>query len=557
MDMDERDTVLFDSASSAVSGQDPAAGPQDKIQDSGSGEPRSGPAISVCRELGRCFLTVSGLSLSEEEYTLQMILHDPIPGTLRTETFIRDGLLTLRYDITACGSLKSRYENVPVRAGDLRLILSCIRDVSVRISQHLLDQEDLLLDPEYMYFGQDSDELLICFIPHLSLSGRTYCTSFAEYLIRRVDHRDAEASALAYSFYDMAASQDPILQDVLTRLLSGSPDMPGRRTESSGRPPQDASVRDLHSQYEQDRSAYRQKITQTGMQAAPPEQTIPQDRKQTPPPRQKIPQDRKRTPPPEQKISQDRKRTPPPQQHTARKKNSSCRSVVLLVLAAAAACAVCTVFFHLDGVQIGGFGFLSTAVIWLIIQQRQHSSGDIHNVWTDEEEDQDDDAFYQSLLKEVYAQDQPSSAAFPGAGEKAYDPAHRASARQEYDPPYRAAAIRQEYDPPYQAASARQEYGRSPCLISLKPQLSPDIPLTSDCVVIGTSPDRCSIVLPADTVSRTHARIDRRNGEYFVTDLFSTNGTTVDGRRLEPGRCVSLKDGSEIDFADLCYRICA
>ncbi len=52
---------------------------------------------------------------------------------------------------------------------------------------------------------------------------------------------------------------------------------------------------------------------------------------------------------------------------------------------------------------------------------------------------------------------------------------------------------------------------------------------------------------PEAKVSRRHARIMRRNGQYFIEDLGSTNGTFINrGRRLLPGDRQTLRDGDEI-----------
>ena len=52
---------------------------------------------------------------------------------------------------------------------------------------------------------------------------------------------------------------------------------------------------------------------------------------------------------------------------------------------------------------------------------------------------------------------------------------------------------------------------------------------------------------PEAKVSRRHARITLREGEYFVEDLGSTNGTFVNrGKRLTPGVRQVLNDGDEI-----------
>jgi FHA domain len=52
---------------------------------------------------------------------------------------------------------------------------------------------------------------------------------------------------------------------------------------------------------------------------------------------------------------------------------------------------------------------------------------------------------------------------------------------------------------------------------------------------------------PEAKVSRRHARISLNNGQYFVEDLGSTNGTFVNrGKRLMPGIRQALNDGDEI-----------
>jgi len=68
---------------------------------------------------------------------------------------------------------------------------------------------------------------------------------------------------------------------------------------------------------------------------------------------------------------------------------------------------------------------------------------------------------------------------------------------------------------------------------------------------IGRSP-RSQIVLPDEFVSSTHARIFARKQFLFLEDLGSTNGTFIDGRRIEGEN--QIKPGQEIVIGDTIFR---
>src|SRR6185369_2007754 len=60
-----------------------------------------------------------------------------------------------------------------------------------------------------------------------------------------------------------------------------------------------------------------------------------------------------------------------------------------------------------------------------------------------------------------------------------------------------------------------------------------------------------SIELPFAAVSAEHARLSRGKlpGDWWVEDLGSTNGSWLDGQRLEPGRPRPLRNGQRLRFA--------
>lgn len=77
-------------------------------------------------------------------------------------------------------------------------------------------------------------------------------------------------------------------------------------------------------------------------------------------------------------------------------------------------------------------------------------------------------------------------------------------------------------------------------------------PLTQSRNVIGR---RVDAAVPIDDAraSRNHASIDVQNGFHYLVDLGSTNGTYLNGRKLERGAAVSV--GDEVRIGSLVLRV--
>ncbi len=71
-----------------------------------------------------------------------------------------------------------------------------------------------------------------------------------------------------------------------------------------------------------------------------------------------------------------------------------------------------------------------------------------------------------------------------------------------------------------------------------------EVVLTSASSTIGKTPDN-TIVIADGAISRKHASIEQHEGQFFVKDLGSLNGTSVNGRRLGEQE-QALNDGDEI-----------
>ena len=72
--------------------------------------------------------------------------------------------------------------------------------------------------------------------------------------------------------------------------------------------------------------------------------------------------------------------------------------------------------------------------------------------------------------------------------------------------------------------------------------------LSGDEYVIGRS-SRCNICLEDASISRQHARVFHQQGNYFLEDLKSSNGTYLNGERTDPS--IPLREGDKITLGKL------
>jgi EAL domain-containing protein (putative c-di-GMP-specific phosphodiesterase class I) len=78
------------------------------------------------------------------------------------------------------------------------------------------------------------------------------------------------------------------------------------------------------------------------------------------------------------------------------------------------------------------------------------------------------------------------------------------------------------------------------------------IPIHMDPFLIGRRNDS-SLCLPSDTVSSMHAEITRAGGNLMVRDLHSTNGTYVNGLKVQD--TCTLLENDVVQFSDMAFRI--
>lgn len=99
-------------------------------------------------------------------------------------------------------------------------------------------------------------------------------------------------------------------------------------------------------------------------------------------------------------------------------------------------------------------------------------------------------------------------------------------------------------EPAYWLLSGFDEKGRTVRLEITDAMLAAN----EDGLIVGRHPQMAQLVVNDDSVSRRHARIRMKGQRLAMEDLGSSNGTKVDGERLQPNRLFGLERSMVVEF---------
>ncbi len=99
-----------------------------------------------------------------------------------------------------------------------------------------------------------------------------------------------------------------------------------------------------------------------------------------------------------------------------------------------------------------------------------------------------------------------------------------------------------------------QTYGEELyCLLPIDYKTYQNILLSEFPFFIGKLKTNVDYAINHDSISRFHAKIEKEGEQFFLTDLNSTNGTFIQGKRLETNQKEEIVIGDQITFAQITY----
>lgn len=482
------------------------------------------------RDMNHNFLVLHGeTEFDTSAYQVRMLVGNTIPSFLKCRFQGVDGKTFLYYEITSKQSLATLYEEKLLRIEDLQLIFGSFVQVMEQMTEYLLNPEQILLQPEYIYMDVEKQMLYFCYLPGEKREIKKQFQTLTEYVLPKIDHGDEQAVMLGYSVYRRALEDNFHLEHVKEELYQKR----DSKEEWSGN-------KKINFQQEQEMIEGNERQSESRLSEELTLEKLFQD---------EIYEKREEN----QKNSKRSLR----EEHRIQKKVQEKIYIwvpvtgTILILAILAA----NMFGILPWLEVEILLF-SIVIAAMVIAVLGYLIG-----WKKRKEKQK-------------VQDLRWKRKVASAGEnlsvhmekelKQYEEKQEESIGIQKSEYVQKEIFKNTEKNLGKTKAVQEDYGETVILcdnvisgpvslVSREPGELATIFLKEDMTVIGKLEHAADAVIPLPTISRLHAKIRKRDNEYYLADLNSRNGTFVNGKMLKADEEYLLQNEDAVDFAQARY----
>ena len=468
------------------------------------------------------------LILREEEkvntasYQVRMLTGNVIPSILKCRLQGLDGNLLFYYDITSRQSLASFYEQRKFHRKDLHMLFCGFIRVMEEMAEFLMNTDQLLLCPEYIFLDIEKREVKFCCLPDYHHPIQEQFRELTEYLLPRLDHEDSQAVSMGYGVYRKAMETGFQLEHIKEAIY--------QNREATGKNDNKESAQ-----------KQEQKLTGNNLDGA---DNFGEEIQKKTDVSQLLKTDM------EDKTS---KRKDKKKEESVSHKSANEWTAALLCVSTAAVMIILLILRYLGYLPgIPAEAIFGGAIILLALaaflswtaekkKQKKQMSAEwrqkVQRELADTKESDDKKKRAERNSENLYEAD-ISQRKMSEWGEEKYKMPECTGEAENYGETV--------------VLSAGQAEGPA-SLVSREPGELATIYLDRDLMVIGKMENAADAVISLPTVSRIHAKIRKVDEEYYLSDLNSRNGTSVNGRLLKTGEEYQLQDEDQVEFAQARY----
>lgn len=178
--------------------------------------------VEYLREMRQNYMMITVGEMQDQGYEARMMIGNTIEGLLKFRIKRTDSQSRFCYEITSKQPLGRLLEKSTINAVQIRRLLLGIAQTLTRMEDYLLTEEQILLDPDYIYMNPDEFQPFLCLIPGKTGDFPGEFSLLLQFLLGKVDHQDREAVVLTYGLYRESLKENYGLDNLLRWLMKES-----------------------------------------------------------------------------------------------------------------------------------------------------------------------------------------------------------------------------------------------------------------------------------------------------------------------------------------------
>ena len=448
------------------------------------------------RDMNHNYLILYGEDeINTDSYQVRMLVGNVIPSLLKCRIQGMDGRFLVYFDITSKQALSVLYEEKKMGVEDLRLIFGGFVKAMEDAAEYLMNPGQFIISPEYIYTDIEKQEIYFCMMPGYEKDIKEQFQFLTEYILPKIDHQDQDAVILGYGVYKRAMEDSFHLEHIKEELYK-TQGQQGTTTTKAEQMKTESEQRQESEDFNPEEEGFWEN----------------------------------------EEINQEFVRD-----GEKSKRLSLPQKTGVIVLAAILLCGIAAITLmgylpYLETGTILGIIIVLVACVMLFVyvskikkkpgalrqgreEERDKPKGITGKVPTDQTDQS------QNTIKSVV--------------------------KSTNKPVVKSSQLHADYGETVVLSAGAVSGPAS--LVSKEPGELATIYINEDLTVIGKLETACDAVISLPTVSRIHAKIRKKEENYFLSDMNSRNGTSVNGRLLRPDEEYQLEPEDEVDFAQARY----
>lgn len=495
------------------------------------------------REMRHNYLILDALEANADSFEIRMLERNAIDGILKFRIKQEEADSFFCYEITSKQPLSRLLEFSEIKREEISRLILGIGSILNRIEPFLLQEGNILLEPDHIYIEPETYQVWLCYVPGYQGDFPKAMEKLLQFLLKKADHRDSDTVVLAYRLYQESQKDYYGIEDLLKAVQesqkeSFSEEWPEKaaflensdlKEETSDQKPPDHMFRKM---YGEDEDSGKDKFLDDSFckeryeNIQRPNSNIKLKAKQ-------------------RKLKRNIRENQQKGKKVIIKKESKFAVQIMLFFALGGPVAVWftageTGLRRYGGILLAADGILLIVCGWILLAKKKAGkqrrvSGAANSKRNDAETEILESNPTESKWYMTFREDEKE--------EWSHEILPDHIKEQTEIEPNKDTVLLAEMD---------LSEKKSHFMKSLDPSVE-DISVSYFPFIIGKQEGIVDYVLKKPTVSRLHIRIDKEAGICRITDLNSSNGTIVANHSLEANETCQINSGDKIQIADLSY----